>query len=50
MGLDHIAKLAEQSARFHQLDGLVQTLTRSLDDADRVGVSLRPVANVVCLV
>jgi len=48
--LDHITELSEQSARLHQLDGLLETLTRSLDDAHRVRVRLGPVTNVVCFV
>jgi len=50
VGLDDVAKLAEQSAGLYQLDGLVQTLTRSLDNANSVGIRLRPITNVVCLV
>ena len=48
--LDDVAELAEQRARLDLLDGLLQTLARSLHDTDRVGISLGLVADIVCLV
>ena len=48
--LDHVAKVAEQSAGLDQLDSLRQALAGRLGDAHRVRVGLRLVADVVCLV
>ena len=48
--LDHVAKLAEQRPGLDKLDCLVQALTRRLGDADRIGVGLGPVADVVRLI
>lgn len=48
--LNGIAELAEQRAGLNQLNGLLQTFTRRFSDADRVWVSLGPVAHIVCFV
>lgn len=48
--LDHIARVAEQHARLHQLNRLVQALTRRLNHAHRIGVGLGLVTDIVGLV
>lgn len=48
--LDHITRVAEQHARLHQLDGLVQALTRRLNHAHRIRVGLGLVTDIVGLV
>ena len=48
--LDYVSVLAEQRARLHHLDGLVQTLSRCLHYADGIRICQSLVADVVCLV
>jgi hypothetical protein len=48
--LDNVAELPDQSAGLHSLDGLVQTLSRCLNHANSIRVSLGLVTNVVGLV
>lgn len=50
MCLDRIAKVAEQCTGLDELDGLIETLTRSLGDADGVRVCFGAVAHIVGLV
>lgn len=50
VGLNGIAKVAEQGARLHQLDGLVEALASRLDHTNSIRVRLGSVADVVCLV
>lgn len=47
---DDVPVFAEESAWLDQLDGLVQALSRCLDNADRVGVGEGLLADVVRLV
>lgn len=48
--LDDVAKLAEEGAGLDELDGLVETLARRLNQTDDVGVCERLVADVVRLI
>jgi len=50
VGLNGIAKVAEQCARLHQLDGLIEALASRLYNTDSIGVRLGPVTNIVRLV
>lgn len=50
MSLNNVPKLAEQRARLDQLDSLLKAFASRLGDADRVRVSLGPVADVVSLI
>lgn len=48
--LDDLAEVANWRARLDDLNGLVEALTRRLDDFDRVGVRFSLVAYIVGLV
>lgn len=50
MLLDDVSELADESSRLDSLNGFLQTLAGSLDDAHTIGVCLCLVANVVGLV
>ncbi len=50
MGLDHVAELAEERSGLDQLDGLLEALAGGLDDANRIGVGLGSITNIVRLV
>ena len=48
--LDDVAELTYQNTRLDRLDGFVQTLARGLHDPHVLGVRLRLVTDIVCLV
>jgi hypothetical protein len=50
MLLNDVSRVAEEHAWLDQLDSLIQALSRSFDNADRIGVRKCLLANVVCLV
>lgn len=50
MGLDRVAKVAEESAGLDHRNRLVQTLARSLNDPDSIRIGLGAVAYVIGLV
>lgn len=50
MRLDNRAKLADQTARFDQCDGEVQTLPRCLDESDGIRVCAGFVPDIVSLI
>lgn len=47
MLFDHISRVPEKHTRLHQVDGHVQTLSRSLDNANGVGVRPGLISDIV---
>lgn len=48
--LNDVSRFSEEHSRLDDSDGLVKTLSCCLNDADCIGIGLRLLADIICLV